>query len=59
LFAEVITLRKDVEHKENELERFQFKQSQLEKQIVFAKKQSQQAQIMNKMPMISNLVMPF
>jgi hypothetical protein len=40
LFSEVVSLRKDVESKDNELEKTQFKTSQLEKQLVLFKKQS-------------------
>ena len=38
LFTEVIQLRKEMEGKDNELEKVQAKSSQLEKQLVFVKK---------------------
>ena len=41
LFTEVIQLRKELESKDNDLEKAQLKASQLEKQMVFVKKQNQ------------------
>ncbi len=38
LFSEVVSLRKDVESKDNELEKTQFKLSQVEKQLVLFKR---------------------
>jgi hypothetical protein len=59
LFAEVVSLRKEVDRGEAELEKVQVKASQLEKKVVLAQRSAQQAVLASKMPIINHLLMPF
>ena len=57
LFTEVVTLRKEHQSREVELEKLQQKCGTMEKQVVMAKKQQQQAAIMSKVG-LGGLMLP-
>ncbi|CDW78393.1 kinesin motor domain containing protein [Stylonychia lemnae] len=59
IFTEVITLRKDIETKDTEIEKATQKASQLEKKLLLQQRLLQQQQAVQKLPNISQMMMPF